>query len=255
MGKLKGGIFVVGVLLSAAAAPGAAPSNDAFANAIVIPGVNTLVKGTNTAATKELGEPAHAGNAGGKSLWWKWTPLTSQTVFIDTLNSTFPTLLAVYTGTLVGSLTTITSDGDGSDLTNRLSFAAVGGTTYRIVVDGRDGASGTIFLNLRSVPPPNDTFAQRTAIFGTNATQSGTSEGAMLEPGEPAHTPATDFPPRHSVWWSWRPDFFGTVTVDTIGSSYDTYLAIYTGNAVDTLTQLAWDDDSGGNFRSRISIP
>jgi hypothetical protein len=42
------------------------------------------------------------------------------------------------------------------------------------------------------------------------------------------------------------------VVVDTIGSGFDTGLGVYTG-ACGSLTQLACDDDSGGNLTSRIT--
>src|SRR5215470_4622860 len=48
----------------------AAPANDNFANGIVTSGSAT---GSNVGATKEAWEPLHAGNAGGKSVWWFWT--------------------------------------------------------------------------------------------------------------------------------------------------------------------------------------
>ena len=32
-----------------------------------------VVTGSNSNATKQVGEPNHAGNAGGKSVWWRWT--------------------------------------------------------------------------------------------------------------------------------------------------------------------------------------
>src|SRR5580765_7087216 len=220
------------------ASQAAALINNDLSGALPLSGFNILAKGTNTAATKEPGEPDHAGNAGGKSLWWRWTPSVSQTVFIDTVNSTFPTLLAVYTGTVVSNLTLVASNPDGADLLNRLSFQAQAGTPYRIAVDGRDGASGVIFLNIRTAPPANDRFDQRAALTGTNVTVTVSNDGAMLEPGEPAHTPAQDFPPRSSVWWTWTAPFDGMVTVDTRGSSFDTFLAIYAGSTLETLSPV-----------------
>jgi hypothetical protein len=51
------------------------PANDAFASATAIPGNSyNLSFASNAGATKEPGEPAHAGDPGGKSLWWRWTP-------------------------------------------------------------------------------------------------------------------------------------------------------------------------------------
>ena len=51
----------------------AAPANDNFANAIVLTGNTLTTSGSNVAATKEAGEPNHAGNSGGASVWWSWT--------------------------------------------------------------------------------------------------------------------------------------------------------------------------------------
>src|SRR5262249_22109030 len=73
-------------------------SSDVFANRVIIPsgGVNTLA--SNAAATKESGEPNHAGSAGGKSVWWTWTAPNTGAVTVDTLGSSFDTVLAIYTG-------------------------------------------------------------------------------------------------------------------------------------------------------------
>ncbi len=48
---------------------GAAPANDRFSNRIAITSTNIIVMGSNVAATKESGEPNHAGNLGGSSVW------------------------------------------------------------------------------------------------------------------------------------------------------------------------------------------
>ena len=76
-------------------ARGAAPANDRFSNRIVIPGTNTTVMGSNAAATKESGEPNHAGNLGGSSVWWAWTAPANGEVRLTTDGSDFDTLLGV----------------------------------------------------------------------------------------------------------------------------------------------------------------
>ena len=60
--------------------------------------------GFNVLATKEAGEPEHAGKAGGSSVWWSWTAPNSGSVTVSTMGSDFDTLLAVYTGTVVSNL-------------------------------------------------------------------------------------------------------------------------------------------------------
>ena len=47
------------------------------------------------------------------------------------------------------------------------------------------------------------------------------------------------------------------MTFDTIGSSFDTLLAVYTGTAVNALTTVASNDDidtSGHNYQSRVTF-
>src|SRR5207247_5707942 len=47
-----------------------APSNDAFAAAQAIAGTSGTVAGSTVDASKQTGEPNHAGNAGGASVWY-----------------------------------------------------------------------------------------------------------------------------------------------------------------------------------------
>src|SRR5688500_17852611 len=108
--------------------PGA---NDMFANARTLSGHAGTVNGTNSTASKQSGEPNHAGNRGGKSVWFNWTAPGAGTSTVDTIGSSFDTLLAVYTGTAVNALSTVASDGNsGGNRTSRLTFMAVAGVTY-----------------------------------------------------------------------------------------------------------------------------
>jgi hypothetical protein len=70
---------------------------------------------------------------------------------MDTLGSSFDTLLAVYTGTSVSALTAVASNDDspaGGTVTSKVSFAATAGRQYQIAVDGYQGASGSITFHL-----------------------------------------------------------------------------------------------------------
>src|SRR6185369_6523342 len=127
----------------------AQPANDAFADSQSLSGSTGSVAGSNIGATKEAGEPSHAGDPGGHSVWYRWTAPSSTRVTIDTIGSNFDTLLGVYTGNGVTSLTTIASNDDISSTTkqSRLTFTPVAGTTYQIAVDGWNGDAGMIALN------------------------------------------------------------------------------------------------------------
>ncbi len=121
--------------------PPGVPVNNNFANATVIPSFSgpLTVTGYNTNATKESGEPNHAGNTGGRSVWWKWTPGSSGTATIDTRGSYLDTTLAVYTGANLANLTVVASNDDitrGTVQASSVSINVTGGTTYMIAVDG-----------------------------------------------------------------------------------------------------------------------
>ncbi len=125
-------------------------NNDSFQLPQTIPAIGGRILSSNTDATKEPGEPAHAGNPGGASVWFAWRATVTGAVGVDTIGSTFDTLLAVYTGDTVSNLTVIAADDDGANFqfNSKLTFQAAAGILYRIAVDGYDGAMGTIDLSL-----------------------------------------------------------------------------------------------------------
>ncbi|NEO91460.1 MAG: calcium-binding protein [Moorea sp. SIO3G5] len=88
----------------------------------------------------------------------------------------------------------------------------------------------------------NDNFADRVFLNGTSVSTTGTNVGFTGEPGEPNH--ARFDPQLNSAWWSWTAPADGIVTIDTFGSNYDTTLAVYTGSAVNSLTEIDSNDDS-----------
>lgn len=133
--------------------PGFVPENDAFANATLVnmpvnvfDQANEWMSGSNIAARREPGEPNHAGTPHGHSVWWKWTAPRNGEAVLSTLGSDFDTVLAVYTGPTVSSLTEIASNDDEEmpeqnptpqrKRTSKVAFEVSGGTTYFIAADG-----------------------------------------------------------------------------------------------------------------------
>jgi subtilisin family serine protease len=417
------------------------PTNDAFSAAATISGPSGSVTATNTRGSLEAGEPAHAGVGGGMSVWYRWTAPSSGRVVFDTTGSTFDTILAVYTGASLDSLSEVASN-DQAYGTNwsKVSFVASAGVTYRVAVAGYpwprvargtftltwappvDGAPDTVPPSVRltapadratvvgdallaadagddvgiarveffvagalagsdaaapyqltwstrtyandgytiearavdtsgnmtwslprtvfvdnSIPetiidsgpsgnttsrdatfifyssasgarfectldgapwsacsspktfnglgdgahtfsvrainaagtvdpspatrtwtvgpppaaPANDLFANAAAIGAASGSASGTTVGATREPGEPYHYASTG---SASIWYHWTPSRSGTAVFDTVGSSFDTVLAAYSGSSLTSLTRLASDDDGAGSLRSRISF-
>ncbi len=100
---------------------------------------------------KDPGEPDHCGVRGGASQWFAFEAEEDGVFAVNTEGSTFDTVLAVYTGTNANfaSLTPVACDNDSgtNGLTSSLHFITRAGTVYYIVVDGVNGASGTVVLN------------------------------------------------------------------------------------------------------------
>ena len=148
-------------------------ANDAFSGAQLVSGTSaTRSADSNVGATEEAGEPNHAGNAGGASIWYRWTPAASGPVTIDTAGSGFNTLLGVYTGSAVGSLTETAASDDvsGADQSSSVTFNATASTTYRIAVDGFDGATGAVVLHLNQTVSGSCSATVDVAVSGTSFT-------------------------------------------------------------------------------------
>ncbi|MFN8006260.1 MAG: S8 family serine peptidase [Terriglobia bacterium] len=234
-----------------------APQNDSLATATLAPGnvdgsYLTTLRGTNIAASKELGEPNHAGNPGHRSVWWNWYCQASRRVTITTEGSDFNTLLAVYTGSSVSNLTLIAANDDDplGGKTSRVTFDAIAGQTYQIVVDGFNGESGKIVLNL---PAWNDYFQSPFTITGTSLGTLlpgyASNITASKDAGEPNHA---GNPGGKSVWWKWIAPFSCTMTLSTAGSSFNTLLAVYTGTLPNLNLITSNDDDPLGGKTSWV---
>ncbi len=141
----------IALALSFTTAPVSRPPNDNFANRILLSGSLVTASGLSIGATRELGEPVHAGEYGGVSVWWSWTAPASGKVKITLAGSDYDDLLAVYTGSALSNLTEVAGNDDevpGLVLTAAVTFDAVAGQTYQIAVDGFDDATGHILLHI-----------------------------------------------------------------------------------------------------------
>jgi hypothetical protein len=170
--------------------------NDAFASAQPLSGTSQTVNGGNDGATKEAGEPNHAANAGGSSVWYRWTPAAGGQATVDTCASDFDTTLGVYTGSAVGLLIQVGANDDSPAVCgagtseSAVTFTATAGTTYRIAVDGWNGETGNISLRLAeavdSTPPtvtvasgPGGLSSDRNPSFTFTADEPSTFECSL----------------------------------------------------------------------------
>jgi secreted trypsin-like serine protease len=118
------------------------PTHDNI-SAARVPACTVTFDSTATAfSTEQASEPNHAGNIGGASVWYKFTPSVHADMYLNTLGSDGDTLLAVYTdsngGTPnMGDLVLVEGNDDisGGEDRSALDFHAFLGTTYYIAVD------------------------------------------------------------------------------------------------------------------------
>ena len=93
--------------------------------------------------------------------------------------------------------------------------------------------------------PPNDNLASAAVLTGVTNFATGSNDGATFEVNEPSHANAVG---GKSVWWTWQSPFTGSVFISTAGSSFDTLLSVYTGDAIPNLQVVVENDDVDGGF-------
>ena len=132
------------------------PANDHINNATEIEDLTGQIEADNSNATKQFGEPLHAGNRGGASIWYAFTPTENGLLTLSTVRTQFDTLLAIYSGVKPTELITIASNDDSaSDTSNsKIEQALETDVRYLIAVDGFGNERGT--FTLRYDFTPND---------------------------------------------------------------------------------------------------
>ncbi|MEO7298072.1 MAG: hypothetical protein ABI042_05790 [Verrucomicrobiota bacterium] len=251
----------VALLLLGAATLSAAPVNDNFANASVIPpSPPATVTGSNILATFQAGEPNHSPSeaAGQKSVWWEWTPAASSTVTIDTAGSEsitdtdgLDTQLAVYTGSTLAGLTAVVKNEDAPNLSggrSSVTFAAAAGTTYRIAVDGFNGETGNINLNFSG---------GGTVVTGLVLTVTTTGSGTVSQtPTQPAGGYASNTVVTVVANPTGTNAFLGFTGTDGTNSTDRTNTVTMTSNKTITASFTTNSGPVTGNFRlSVLRIP
>lgn len=124
---------------------------DAVQLTTVIVDINPFASGTtlecddstsqnNDGATKQAGEPNHAGEPGGASVWFTFSVENLTDVNLSVTSGDFDPVVAVYTGSAVNALS-IPSSLDRT-FVDSLTFVAVPDVEYHIAVDGVDGDTG-----------------------------------------------------------------------------------------------------------------
>jgi hypothetical protein len=177
---------------------------DNFVDRVPLEGAVGLVAWNNNNATRESGEPIHAGKPGGKSIWYTWTAPATGIATLSAIGSAFDTLLGVYVGGSVSNLTVVESDEDrGGFFTSIVRFNAFTGTQYQIAIDGYGGESGEFVFSwqfeatTRLLPVIFEPPVSQTAAAGSTVTFSVDASVDCREPHYNCRRVTKDQPPEH----------------------------------------------------------
>ena len=158
----------------------------------VVRGYNgSQIFNTTTNAVVDPLEPLHCGVVGGSSYWLLYQPPTNGTIVLDTVGSTYDTVMEVYTfnGALTGYQDLISlacaNDSFGTNGPARVQVPVVTSRQYLVLVAGVNRASGTAWLNyslntnqlpqpptLTSPPQPRVVAAGTTVVLTAPVTGS-----------------------------------------------------------------------------------
>ncbi len=240
-------VVLAALALGAPLNAAAAPTNDSFANRETLVGSLPIhASGSNVGATSEPQEP-HPDPAAfaGHSIWFSWQAASTGFVTIGTCGSQIDTVLGVYTGSELATLTLIASNRysfgpNCNGARSEVTFKAISGTTYQIALDGNafsNVTEGSIELEISvPSPPPNDDFAHAGLLEGTSASTPFENWAATKQSGEPNHR---GDPGGASVWFNWTAPRSGGVFLQACNSPQEVLLAAYTGASVESLTSVA----------------
>ena len=107
--------------------------------------------------------------------------------------------------------------------------------------------------------PKGDYFDNPIVISGVNGSRVIDDNSAYtVEDGEPWHTleDYSYFEQYHTIWYKWTAPGSGTMTFATRMTHYmgGTYVAVYTGDSLATISRLEFSRDADGDYWTRVSL-
>lgn len=118
----------------------------------------------------------------------------------------------------------------------------------KVNAPGKVGVTNTVAYSL-APRPPNDAFLSPLKTPAGGALYVSNNQFATTETGEPAHGGNTN--QVGSLWWSWTAPATTNVLVDATGTTFDSVLAVYTGNVLTNLQRVAASTNMTGR---RVSL-
>lgn len=225
---------------------GAPPANDQCAGSLAINATPYTHSGnTCTAANNRVNCIGSTSN----DVFYTLNLATCQTVTVTTCDAgtSYDTAIEVLTGGACPGTTQVACNDDDftcglNGLFSRVSFVAVAGQNYYIVIHGYSINAGAYTMNVTGTPftPANDECAGSTVIAALPYTDSGNTLCANVSRPNCIGGNAPD------VYYSYTSPSCQQVTTSLCGSGYDTRVEVRAGGACPGDFQIGCNDDFCG---------
>jgi photosystem II stability/assembly factor-like uncharacterized protein len=254
-----------------------APPNDAFSAAITAvldaqghftDSQNNVSATANTGGQPDPTAPSTCtsgatANGAANSIWYRFQPTVNGAIVADTAGTAYDSLLIVVTGS-PGAFTQVACDDDGiaPGGPSRVSFSATANTTYFFMISAWAGDGGATTFNLQfTSPPPNDDIGFAALVDAVPFTHVVNTAAATSQTSDPSPSCVAGAPGlsnngrAKSVWYRFTPSAAGSITADTLNSSYDSILSVFTGlPSVPSEVACNDDDTAGGVLTSKVTF-
>ncbi len=203
----------------------AGTNNDFFIASMELTGTSGTANDTNVGATMESGEPPIDTGSGRATIWFSWTAPDSGRLTVDTFGSSFDTVLAVYSGASLPSLTRLIYNDDsrqtGTYFQSTVTLDVTSGTEHHFRVNQFRSTStgGSVVLNWEFATvgvPAAPTDVEGLAVADGQVQVRWAASEAV--PAVTSYTVTSD-PAGGTCGWSSGPTLC-TVTGLTAGASY-----------------------------------
>lgn len=240
--------------------------NDLRANAVQIQSSPFVETRNVTGAGQSVDDPVLCtGNAGTATVWYRLTATQSGQMTVATTQSNYDTVVSVWRAAQNSLVPVGCNDNDpniANSITSLLSTALVNGDTYYIEVADKTATSLVRNLNLSVVvsptagatstptptptpaPPGNDDFGNWLDVTVVPFSHVQNINGATTQNADPIL--CTGDKGIRSVWFRYKTDQSGVLTIDTTGSSFDTVIALYSA-AAGMANPVACNDNAAAN--------
>lgn len=168
------------------------------------------------------------------TVWYRYTPATTQPFHISTVNSGYQTVIGVYTGT-VDNLTQVRCEAISYQ---RLSMMLTSGTTYWIMVGNYDYGNAPVTssrqLNISLSAPIVDNDLQQTPQNITSFPYTETRDiyGSTVDVNSDPSACTGGFHDS-SLWYTYTPLVNQKIILTTEGSDFRTAISVFTGTPND----------------------